>query len=73
MEKIIYKTGEGALIILCILFLGNLVPTVISMSIAICSEETFSHIITTSVPYWIGTIIGWVVAGIYINDAVTED
>lgn len=73
MEKILFKTGEAVVVLLSILFLGNLIPTTVSMCIAICTKETFEGIITSSVVYWLFTIIGWIVAAIYINDEITKD
>jgi hypothetical protein len=72
MEKILYKTAEAAVILLAVLFLGNLIPTTISMCIAICSKATFAECMN-SVPYWLFTIIGWIIAATYLNDILVNE
>jgi len=68
MEKLLFKTGEAMLVLLSIFVLGIFVPFLISAIVAGASEITLGGIIANSVPFWIGTIIGWFISAIYIND-----
>ena len=72
MEKLLLKSGEALLTLLIIFVLGIYVPFLIASIVAGASEATIGYIISNSVPFWIGTIIGWFVAAIYVNDIVTE-
>jgi hypothetical protein len=71
MKKLINQVLSTLVILTSIIVLGVFIPLIISILISILTPATFVDC-TTSIPFWIVTIIGWFGASAYINDLITE-
>lgn len=71
MKNLVNRILHAIVILSSILCLGIFIPIIVSVFISILTPATFIDC-TTSVPFWIVTIIGWFVATAYVNDIVTE-
>ena len=71
MKKLINQVLSTLVILTSIIVLGIFIPLIISVFISILTPATFVDC-TTSVPFWIVTIIGWFAASAYVNEVVTE-
>lgn len=71
MKNLINRVFNTILILLSIIILGIFIPITISFFISILTPATFADC-TISPPFWIVTLIGWITAAVYINDAVSE-
>jgi len=71
MKKLIDQVLSTLVILTSIIVLGIFIPLIVSVFISILTPATFVDC-TTSVPFWLVTIIGWFGASAYINDLITE-
>jgi hypothetical protein len=71
MKNLVNKILHTMVILFSIVCLGIFIPLIISILISILTPATFVDC-TTSVPFWIVSIIGWFGASAYINDLITE-
>jgi hypothetical protein len=70
MKNLINKSLEAILILLIVFILGLFVPMLITTLVVIFTKTTYCEVFTTSVVFWIFTIIGWVIAAIFVNDEI---
>jgi hypothetical protein len=72
ITHIIKKTGEAIVILLTVFFLGLLIPMLITtLCVIFVADATYAEAMN-SVPFWLFTIVGWVIAGCYINEQVNK-
>lgn len=71
MKRLLNKVLEAIVVLLSIFILGLLVPMLTSLLIVSLSNTHFDECIHSG-PFWIFTLIGWIVAGCYINDTITD-
>jgi hypothetical protein len=71
MKNLVNRILHTMVILSSIVCLGIFIPLIVSVFIIILTPATFVDC-TTSVPFWIVTIIGWFAASAYVNDVVTE-
>ena len=71
MKKLINQVFYALICLTSIFILGIFIPVMISLFATLSTPATFVDC-TTSVPFWIFTIIGWFVSAIYVNDILTE-
>tara|TARA_R110000868_G_scaffold138340_1_gene352420 strand:+ start:586 stop:804 length:219 start_codon:yes stop_codon:yes gene_type:complete len=71
MKNLVNRILHTMVILSSIVCLGIFIPLMVSVFISIVTPATFIDC-TTSVPFWIVTIIGWFAASAYVNDVVTE-
>lgn len=71
MKTLSIKILNAFLILLSIFLLGIFIPMISSIFITITTETTLSECIE-SLPFWIITFMGWIVAGTYINEELTK-
>ena len=72
MKTIIIKTLEGLLVLLSIFVLGIFVPLLISLFIIITTDTLLQECIQTA-PFFLFTIIGWIVSSVYINEIINRE
>ena len=70
MKILLSKISETFVILLSIFTLGLFIPLLTAIFVAITTTATISQGVS-SVPFWIFTIIGWIVSACYINYIVT--
>jgi ABC-type polysaccharide transport system permease subunit len=71
MKTLISKTFNAIVIIICTLMLGISVPMIVSILLSLLTPATFVDC-TNSVPFWLFTIIGTIISGVYVNN-ILED
>ena len=71
MKNLLNKTAIAILILLCIIVLGLVVPITLTIVLKIITPISWIDC-TTSVPFWICTVIGWLVSAIYINEVIKD-
>lgn len=71
MKNLINKVFNTILILLSITILGIFIPLIVSFFISILTPATFADC-TISIPFWLFTIIGWIISAAYVNDVITE-
>jgi tryptophan-rich sensory protein len=71
MKNLINKTFNTLLILLSISILGIFIPLIVSFFISILTPATFLDCSTT-VPFWLFTVIGWIASAVYVNDIITD-
>ena len=72
MRHLTFKIIEALIVVIATFVLGILFPILVSTMLTIMTKATYIDCIC-SVPFWIFTVLGWVVAGVYINETVTEE
>lgn len=72
MKHLINKVFYAILILLSITILGISVPIMVSLLLTLLTPASFEQC-TTSVPFWLITIIGWFISAFYVNDLITEN
>lgn len=72
MKKLLEQVGTAIIALTSIIVLGLLVPMLVSTFIVLTTSYTL-EMCTTAVIFWIFTIIFWCIAGIYVNDAITNE
>ena len=69
MKTILEKTLEAILVLLCIFILGMFPSTFVSIVASIFTDVTFSDCVEFP-PFWIVSLLGWVIAGGYIDHVI---
>lgn len=70
MKHLLLKTTEAILILLSIFFIGILIPMVITtLCVIFVDNATYTEAVSSPI-FWIFSVIGWVIAGCYINEVV---
>lgn len=72
MKRLLNKVLEAIVVLLSIFILGLMLPMLTSLVLVIFSNTHFDECIHSG-PFWIFTLIGWFIAGCYINDAIIKD
>ena len=72
MKKLLEQVGIAIIALTSIIVLGLLAPMLVSTFIVLTTSYTL-EMCTTAVIFWIFTIIFWLTAGIYVNDAITNE
>ena len=72
MKKLLEQVGIAIIALTSIIVLGLLAPMLVSTFIVLTTSYTL-EMCTTAVIFWIFTIIFWLIAGIYVNDAITNE
>ena len=67
MNRLTNKLVEALYVIVSIFAIGLAFPSLVSAFIALTTEATFSDCVFTA-PFWLITVLGWISAGVYIND-----
>ncbi len=73
MKTIIDKTIEATLILASIILLGMFIPIVFATFISITSDYTFQQCSTENVLFWIISIVGMIIAGVYLDILVSDN
>jgi hypothetical protein len=63
------KLLEALYIIFSVFIIGIAFPVLVSAFIALTTEVKFSDCVETP-PFWLFTLLGWIVGGVYVNDKV---
>jgi hypothetical protein len=71
MKTLISKTFNAIVIIICTFILGISVPMIVSILLLLLTPATFADC-TNSVPFWLFTVIGTIISGVYVNN-ILED
>ena len=72
MKTLLNKVLEAIVVLLSIFILGLMIPMLTSLILVVSSSTHFDECIHSG-QFWIFTLIGWIVAGCYINDATTDE
>lgn len=72
MKNLINKSLEAILILLIVFILGLFVPMLITTLVVTFTKTTYNEVFTSSVVFWIFTVIGWVCSAIFVNDEMTR-
>ena len=70
MKNLIKTVFNSLLILISISILGISIPLIVSLFISILTPATFLDC-SVSVPFWLFTVIGWIVSAVYVNDVLT--
>lgn len=73
MKNLFKRTIELVQVVLIVFFLGLLIPILISTIVVLNTKATFGEIISESVIFWIFTIIGWILAAIFVDMCFDEE
>lgn len=71
MKTLLKKLLYALLILFSIFILGIFIPMIISLFIVMTTPATLTNCIETA-PFWIFTILGWIISSIYINEEITK-
>lgn len=71
MKKTLNALITGILVLLSIFLLGIFIPILTSLLLIITSNTSTQDCIT-SLPFWLFTIVGWIIAAIYVNDELKK-
>ena len=71
MKNLITKLLHTLIILTSIIVLGIFIPLTVSVFISILTPATFTDC-TTSIPFWLVTIICWAISAVYVNDVITN-
>ena len=71
MKNLINKVFNTLLILLSISILGIFIPLIVSLFISILTPATFLEC-TTTIPFWLFTIFGWIIFTVYVNEIITD-
>lgn len=72
INKLLLTLIKSLLILLSVFILGLFVPFMVSTFIVLTNDiVTYSDCVTIF-PFWLFTLIGWIVASVYINEEVTK-
>lgn len=72
MKNLFEKVGIAFIALISIIALGLLVPMLVSTFVVLTTSSTLEQCVT-SVPFWIFTILGWIISGIYVNESITDE
>lgn len=72
MKNLFEKVGIAFIALISIIALGLLVPMLVSTFVVLTTSSTLEQCVT-SVLFWIFTIIGWIISGIYVNESITSE
>lgn len=71
MKTFIKKILYTLIILFSVFLLGIFIPLLISLFIFVFTEFSIVKCIS-SVPFWIFTILGWIISSFYVNGIVKE-
>jgi uncharacterized BrkB/YihY/UPF0761 family membrane protein len=63
------KLLDALYIIFSVFIIGLASPSLVSAFIALTTEAKFSECVETF-PFWLFTVLGWIIGGVYVNDEV---
>lgn len=72
VKNLFEKIGVAFVALISIIVLGLLVPMLVSTFVVLTTRTTLEECVI-SVPFWIFTILGWLIACIYVNDAIINE
>ncbi len=72
MKNLIKTVFNSLLILISISILGISIPLIVSFFISILTPATFLEC-SVSVPFWLFTVIGWVISTVYVNEIITDE
>jgi hypothetical protein len=72
MEDLIKKMLLFALLVSIITLCGFIVPLIVSIFVIITTENTITDCVTT-IPFWLFTIIGWIVFSILSSELLEKE
>ena len=70
MRKLFYQLSLAISIVISVFVLGILGPFMITTILVAFTSVTYCQIIGHSEIFWVFTIIGWIIAGVFINDMI---
>lgn len=72
INQLLLTLVKSLLMLLSVFILGLFTPFMVSTFIVLTNDiVTYSDCVTTF-PFWLFTLIGWIVASVYINEEVTK-
>ena len=71
MKTILNKILEGMLVIVGIFTLGVTPSMTISVFVCIFTKTTMLDCVTFA-PFWLLSLLSWIIAGVYINESVRD-
>lgn len=72
MKKLLNQVVIALVAMLSVIILGLFIPMLVSLFVIACTETTLSDAVTC-VPFWIFTILGWILGSFYVNDVLVGD
>ncbi len=72
MRKLFYQLTLAISIVISVFVLGILGPIMITTILVSFTSVTYCQIIGHSEVFWVFTIIGWVISGVFINDMIKK-
>jgi hypothetical protein len=72
MKNLIKTVFNSLLILISISILGISIPLIVSLFISILTPATFLDC-SVSVPFWLFTVIGWIISTVYVNEIITDE
>jgi len=72
INQLLLTLVKSLLILLSVFILGLFIPFMVSTFVILTNKIVAYSDCVTTFPFWLFTMCGWIVAGVYINEEVTK-